>query len=393
VKRAPKALRVLIIPDKFKGTLTAAAAAAAIARGWTQARPQDDVRTFPLTDGGDGFGDCMKHVLQARCRSVRSIDAAHRLCRVPWWFAPDQNLAIVESARCIGLAQLPPGRYHPFRLDTRGLAAVLQTIASRRTRTCLVGIGGSATNDGGFGLAIGLGWRFLDSAHRTIRRWIDLPNLATIVPPARPNPLGSMRLIVATDVENRLLGRHGATRVYGPQKGIRPGDVAPTERALHRLSAKVQKTFGTGFADHPGSGAAGGLGFGLMAFAGATLQSGIQLYARHARLDAHLEWAQLIITGEGKMDASTLMGKGVGEVARRARSRHLPCIGVAGCACNVRELERLFVSVQALTPDRFPLQDAMRRPGRCLRRLSFDLAASWQPPAEQVFVRPSPALP
>jgi glycerate kinase len=271
---------------------------------------------------------------------------------------------------------LPPGRHHPFNLDTRGLATVLQAVAKRQTRTCLIGIGGSATNDGGFGLAVGLGWEFLDRAHRVIRRWIDLANLATIVPPARPNPLSSMRLAVATDVDNRLLGRYGATRVYGPQKGIRPGDVAQAERALGRLSAVVRRTVRTHFADQPGAGAAGGLGFGLAAFAGAKLQSGIQLYARHANLDAHLDWAELVITGEGQMDASTLMGKGVGEIARRAGSRHLPCIGIAGSTRNVRELEDLFVSVQALTPDRMTLQDAMRHPARHLSQLSFDLASA-----------------
>lgn len=377
MKRRPQSLRVLIIPDKFKGTLTAVAAATALARGWARGRSQDQLRILPLTDGGDGFGDCMRQVLGASRQSTVSVDAAHRPCRVPWWLVPGRRLAIVESACCIGLAMLPRGRYHPFRLDTLGLAKLLKTLAQRRVRACLMGIGGSATNDGGFGLALGLGWTFLDRAGRPIRRWTDLSALASVHPPLPPGPLGSLQLTVATDVDNPLLGRHGATRIYGPQKGLRPEDIPPAEKALRRLKSVSEQTLGRPLADQAGAGAAGGLGFGLVAFAGATLQSGIQVYARHAKLAAHLDWAQLILTGEGRMDASTLMGKGVGEIARQARSRGLPCIGIAGSVQDGSMLRRHFVTIEALTPDRVSLNEAMNRPVHWLSRLSLELASAW----------------
>jgi glycerate kinase len=319
----------------------------------------------------------MKRILQARNHRVLSLDAAHRACRVPWWLASEPNVAIVESARCIGLAMLPPGRYHPFQLDTRGLAAVLKAVARRQVRTCLVGIGGSATNDGGFGLALGLGWRFLDSRDHPIQRWIDLHRLVTLIPPPRYAAFKPMRLVVATDVGNPLLGPQGATRVYGPQKGVRPADIAPAERALRRLSTVVEQTLGRALANQPGAGAAGGLGFGLLAFADAALQSGFDLYARHAHLGAHLRWAELLITGEGRIDASTLMGKGVGEIARRARSRHTACIGVAGALRDVPKLRRHFDSVHALAPDRTSPQEALRRPSHHLQHLARDLASRW----------------
>jgi glycerate kinase len=274
---------------------------------------------------------------------------------------------------------LPRGRYHPFQLDTRGLATVLQAVAKHKVQTCLIGIGGSATNDGGFGLAVGLGWQFLDRFGRPLQRWTDLSKLVRIVSPPAPHPLRSLRVLVATDVENPLLGPRGATRIYGPQKGILPGDLGRAERALRRLSVIVRNTLGGHLDVQPGAGAAGGLGFGLTAFARATLQSGFDLYAGYAKLNAHLRWADLLVTGEGQMDASTLMGKGVGELARRAQSRHLPCIGIAGSCHDRPLLAEVFVAIGSLTPERFSQREAMHRPERCLRQLSFELGSTWTP--------------
>lgn len=365
--------RVLIIPDKFKGTLAADQAARAMARGWAQARPGDEIRTLPLTDGGDGFGRCSSRILGARPRWVRTIDAAHRPCRCPWWFDPHSRIAILESALCIGLAMLPPGQFHPFNLDTQGLAAVLQAAARAQPRQCLVGIGGSATNDAGFGLARGLGWRFLDDRSTEITRWTDLPRLQTLVPPPRSNQR-PVPIIVATDVRNPLLGPRGATRVYGPQKGLLPIDFAPAERCLRRLQLVARRTLNRADASLPGAGAAGGLGYGLLTFANASLQSGFDLYAQVARLNTHLEWATCVLTGEGALDASSLMGKGVGEIARLARQRHLPCLGLAGRIEDQAALRRWFVHTRALTPDYATPEEAMRHPARCLRRIARDIA-------------------
>jgi glycerate kinase len=158
------AMKVLIVPDKFKGTLTAAAAAAAIARGWRSGRPNDSLDLLPMSDGGDGFGEVTSKLLRARLQRAEAIDAAHRPCVAKWWWEPRTRTAIIESAGVIGLAMLPPKRFHPFELDTLGLGAVVQAAAQRGARRCLMGIGGSATNDGGFGLARALGWVFLDES-------------------------------------------------------------------------------------------------------------------------------------------------------------------------------------------------------------------------------------
>src|SRR5215472_3879377 len=143
----PLMLRVLIAPDKFKGTLSAADAAQAIAQGWHHARPKDALELVPITDGGDGFGQVMASLLKARPRKISTINAAHQPCKCTWWFEPRTKTAIIESARVIGLAMLPPKKFHPFELDTFGLGAVVNAARAAGARQCLVGIGGSATND------------------------------------------------------------------------------------------------------------------------------------------------------------------------------------------------------------------------------------------------------
>ncbi len=368
-------MKVLIIPDKFKGTLSSLQAAKAIASGWKKARPTDTIRILPLTDGGDGFGDCLRTLLQARQRSCQTINAAHQPCRSPWWISPDHQTVVIESARCIGLAMLPPNKYHPFQLDTQGLAKLLLSATRHKPKTCLVGIGGSATNDGGFGLATGLGWQFLSANRQPITQWPDLIHLRHIIPPPSPPLPKTTQIIIATDVQNPLLGRLGATRIYGPQKGIRPQDIQPANQALQQLSRILSKYSGQNFAPNPGAGAAGGLGFGLLAFANASIQPGTDIYSHYANLPQHLDWADLVITGEGRIDASSLMGKGVGEIARQTQKRNLPCIAIAGSILQPKTLQNHFTAIYPLTPNIAPLQQALQNPKPCLHSAA-NLAAT-----------------
>jgi glycerate kinase len=340
-------LKVLIIPDKFKGTLTAATAAAAIARGWCRERAHDSLDLLPMSDGGDGFGEVTSAVLKARLQHVKTVDAAHRPSVAKWWWETRTRTAIIESAAVIGLAMLPPKRFHPFQLDTLGLGAVVRAAAKRGAKRCLMGIGGSATNDGGFGLARALGWEFFDHKGELIERWTGLHELERIRAPRRRRWF--MGLVVATDVENCLLGARGASRVYGPQKGLRPQDFTLAERCLGRLAQVVKKQLGRDFAREPGAGAAGGLGFGLLAFLGAELQPGFDLFARQAALERRLGTVDLVVTGEGAIDRSTLMGKGVGQIARRCRKLNIPCVGLAGVVSTSAGANTFFTQVHALT--------------------------------------------
>ncbi len=366
-------LRVLIIPDKFKGTLTAPAAAEAIARGWRKARPEDFLDLLPMSDGGDGFGEVTSALLRAGRQRVKTVDAAHRPCLARWWWEPRSATAIIESAGVIGLAMLPPGRFHPFQLDTRGLASVVRVAVKQGATRCLMGIGGSATNDGGFGLARALGWEFLDRHGELIEDWAGLQRLDRIQAPRRRRWFA--HCLVATDVSNPLLGPRGATRVYGPQKGLRGRDFAPAERCLGRLARVVKQKFGRDFAGEPGAGAAGGLGFGLMAFLGAELKPGFALFARQAALERHLRAADLVITGEGAIDRSTLMGKGVGQVAMRCGELNIPCIGLAGVVSLHPGKENIFVQTRALA-ELTSVRQAQAQPARWLERLAQRVARS-----------------
>lgn len=365
-------LRVLIAPDKFKGTLSAAEAAEAIARGWRQARPRDALTLLPISDGGDGFGAVLSALLGAKPRRVRTVDAAHRHCIATWWWQAKSRVAVIESAQVIGLAKLPKGKFHPFDLDTFGLGAVLDAARQAGAEQIIIGLGGSATNDGGFGLARALGWRFLDAHECVITTWTNLSLLQVIHP---PRAAFEIPITVAVDVQNPLLGARGATRVYGPQKGLREDDFKPAERCLRRLSTISQQQFGGEFAGTPGAGAAGGLGFGLLAFVGATLQPGFELLATHAALDKHLKGADLVVTGEGALDATSIMGKGCGELARRCRLLGVPCIGLAGRVTASAAGRAHFSQLAALT-DLTSATAAMRNPRRWLERLTAKTAAN-----------------
>lgn len=366
------ALKVLIVPDKFKGTLTAIEAAQCMAAGWSLVRPADRLELLPMSDGGDGFGEMMGLSLRASAQTVQTVDAAHRPCRALWWWDPKTRTAVIEAARVNGLAMLQRGKYHPFKLDTFGLGAVFCAAAKKRPRRCLIGIGGSATNDAGFGMARALGWRFLDRHGNELARWTDLPRLVCARPPPAPLKLG--KVTVAVDVQNPLLGPRGCTRVYGPQKGLLPEDFPLAERALRRLVKALPQ--GPAIANAPGAGAAGGLGFGLMAFLGAGAEPGFELFARLARLARRLRGVDLVLTGEGALDRSSFMGKGVGELAKMCRAAKVRCVGLAGGVPDERLALKHLDAVSAVVPALASADEALIRPAALLTKLAARAAES-----------------
>lgn len=368
-------MNVLIAPDKFKGTLTARAAADSIARGWRQARPADHLTLFPISDGGDGFGELVGGSLRAETQTVATVDAAHQPCTAEWWWDSKSRMAIIEAARVNGLACLPAGRHHPFELDTFGLGAVIAAAHAKGAQRCLVGIGGSATNDGGFGLARSLGWTFFDEHGVTIERWTDLHSLSRCEPP--PTAGWPNEILVAVDVQNTLLGPSGSTRVYGPQKGLREEDFDLAERCLSRLADVMESQSGCRVADEPGAGAAGGLGFGLRTFLGARLVPGFGLFAERAGLKARLAEADLVVTGEGSIDKSTFMGKGVGELAALCREAGKPCLGLGGVLNGHSVAAQFFTQVFALAPDLTNRETAFANADEWLSRMASRAAAGW----------------
>jgi glycerate 2-kinase len=340
-------LRVLIVPDKFKGTLTAQQAAEAIARGWNGVRGGDAVELMPMSDGGDGFGVVLSHLLGAETRTTKTVDAAHRPIVAEWWWEQKSSTAIIEAARVNGLAQLPRAKYHPFELDTFGLGQILRDATAAGARRCVMGIGGSATNDGGFGVARAMGWEFFNAQSAVIERWTDLHTLSQIKIPHRDRWFDEFS--VAVDVNNPLLGPTGCTRVYGPQKGVKEADFEFAERCLGCLAGVAQQELHIATAEEPGAGAAGGLGFGLRTFLGAKLTPGFELFVSLANLVARIQESDVVVTGEGAIDEQTLMGKGVGELAALCRKLGKPCFGLAGVVTNEEKARQLFTHVQSMT--------------------------------------------
>ena len=362
-----KPLRVLIVPDKFKGTLTAEEAALAMRAGWVQIRKRDRVSLLPMSDGGDGFGPVVGAALGGNRRLVRTMDAAGRpVVSHGWWHAPSKT-AEIESARTIGLAQLPKGRFHPFKLDTFGLGAMVRAAEHSGARSCLIGIGGSATNDGGFGLARSLGWRFLDAAGREILRWPDLLRLSKVEPAPISSPISDR--IVAVDVNNPLTGPRGCSRIYGPQKGLRPQDMEASDAALKRMAMVLQRQGLAPGCQFAGAGAAGGLGYGLHIFWGARIESGFDVFAKSSKLRKMLDQADLVITGEGSIDASSLMGKGVGEIVALCQKRKIPCLGLGGVVSAEPKVRRVFAGLHGMGTHLTRASEARKDPKYWLRKL------------------------
>ena len=367
-------LKVLVVPDKFKGTLTASAAAEALARGWRRARPGDELELLPMSDGGDGFGEVIRSLIDAVPQRLQACDAAHRDCIARWWWQPNTRTAVLETANIIGLAMLPPGRYHPFKLDTYGLGKVIEAAAAKGAKRLLVGLGGSATNDGGFGLARSLGWEFLNSHREPIERWVEVLN-ATRLQTAKAFK-APFEVIAAVDVQNPLLGPIGATCVYGPQKGLKPTDFPLAEKCLARLASLINRAQRTDWARVAGAGAAGGLGFAFAAFLGGRLEPGFELFAREAKLERRLRWADLVLTGEGAVDRSTFMGKGAGQIVRRCRALGIPCIVLAGCIDGNVPTRLRSTRIHALA-QLTTRKQAKAQPAVYLRRLAELVARNW----------------
>lgn len=367
-------MKVLICPDKFKGSLDALAVAEAMASGWRRARPQDDLTLRPISDGGDGFGGLMGGQLGLQPLPLPTIDAARRPITGEAWVG--SGLGVFETATVIGLAHLPKGAFHPFALDTRGLGAALSALNAQNVRRLIVGIGGSATNDGGFGLALAMGWRFLDSGGTPLERWTDLERLYHIEPPE--SPCAFERVDIAADVTNPLLGSQGASRIYGPQKGLRESDFEKAEACLGQLATVVDTHFNAPVSQQPGAGAAGGLGFALAAFLDAKFQSGFDLFADAVGLSdavAHADW---ILSGEGGIDASTEMGKGVGGVLELAKRGNKPVALIGGQADRAAISAELGSRVWTLL-DTVGEREAFANPQNALHTLTESVARELAP--------------
>lgn len=324
-------MKVVIAPQSFKGGISGLAAARAIARGVLAAEPEATTALVPVADGGDGTLDAL--VDGTGGQTFRSIVTGPlgQPVEATWGVMGDGRTAVIEMARASGLALVPLRRRNPRVTTTRGTGELIREALDKGFTHIIVGLGGSATNDAGAGMASALGVNFLDAEGRSLRSGgAALARLAGIdVSKAHPK-LAKAKIVGCTDVTNPLCGPTGASAVYGPQKGASPEVVAELDAALKNFAELVQRDLGKQVIDQPRAGAAGGLGAGLLAFAGAELRSGIDMVCEVAGFDKHLEGADLVITAEGRADQSTIYDKAPVGVARRANAKGVPTILLAG---------------------------------------------------------------
>ncbi len=370
-------MRVLLAFDKFKDALGAAEACAAAARALAAARPNWTLDSCPLADGGEGFGSILtgaaggeivrSEVTGPRGRSVEGVFGLVPLARIPSparallrlpELPPDARIAVIEMASASGLALLAAAERDLWQTTTKGTGELMRLAAACGAAAIVLGIGGSATNDLGLGALEALGVEFLDSLGDRVSppvpaRWGRIARIAGHLKPGLPP------IRIACDVNNPLLGPRGAAATYGPQKGLRPGDLARLDHEGARLALMLCARFGRTDAlmDTPGTGAAGGVSFGLMAAGGAELLPGFDLVSAWLDLEARLARADLVLTGEGRFDDGSLQGKGPGAVAARALALGKQVHVFAGRTAVAHPPPGL--ELHSITPEGTPLEEAL----------------------------------
>lgn len=357
-------MRILLALDKFKGSLTTKQASDAVTRGLRRGGwPEVEIEVCPIADGGEGFTEAVLTALGGEWIETPAHDACGRMIQARYGLIQKEGKteAIMEMSVTSGLAMVSDQPLDPFRASTLGTGEMMRHAIEHGAERIMIGIGGSATNDGGSGMASVMGYDFLDAAGQRVG---SVPADLERVERVARNGTFPCEVVVACDVTNPLLGEHGATTVYGPQKGVK--DVAFFESRLTRLADMVQRDLGCDHRHEPGAGAAGGLGFGLMSFCGARLQSGFDLVADITGLQQRIQQADMVITGEGKLDAQTLHGKGPMGVAAMAREAGKPVIGVGGIIDRSEALSSRFDGLLQIKPDGMSIPEAIARAAELL---------------------------
>src|SRR5438105_2418387 len=364
-------MRILIAPDKFKGSLSAREVAENIEAGFRRVLPEATIDIVPMADGGEGTAEVISHALDGSWLKCQAHDALGCKIEARYAYIEGKKLAVMEMSEAAGLRRLTSGVGDPLRASTFGVGEILFDATRHGARKVIIGLGGSATNDGGFGMARALGFRFFANQIELTNGPAELPGLTKI---SRPKDLHLPRICAAADVRNPLLGERGATRVFSPQKGAISEQIVILEQALTRLADIVARELGCEFRNTPGAGAAGGLGFGLMSFGGAELRSGFDLVAEILQLEQKVNQADIVVTGEGRLDGQTLEGKTPAGVAQIARKQGKPICAIVGQIDRKIDYSRLFDAVYELARPPVSKVEAIRLGAELLRERAQEAA-------------------
>lgn len=374
-------MKIIIAPDSFKDSLSAEGVAQAIAQGLAQVWPDAQLVQCPMADGGEGTVEAVLAACHGQLRSQTVQGPLGDTVQAHWGWLADSHTAIIEMAEASGLQLVAPGQRDACSSSTFGTGELIRAALDQGARRIILAIGGSATNDGGAGAMQALGVQLFDAHHQPLAPGgLALGGLARISLENLDPRLAQVSFEIAADVNNPLCGAHGASAIFGPQKGASPAQVQQLDAALGHFADHCAKVLPKDVRDEPGSGAAGGLGFAAKAFLGAQFRAGVEVVAELVGLDAAVCGADLVITGEGRFDAQTLRGKTPFGVARIARRHKVPVIVLAGTLGD--GYEQMYAhgvdAAFALPSGPMSLEEACREAPRLLRDRASDIARVWR---------------
>lgn len=324
-------MNFVVVPDSFKECLSATSVANAIAAGIRHVISDAEIIHIPFSDGGEGFVEALVSATNGEIIATPSVDALNRPIQSFYGVLGDKKTAVIEMAAASGLELISPGERDPLLASTYGTGLLLKAALEADFTKIIIGIGGSASNDGGAGMAQALGFKLLDSQQNPIESGGGSLNKLHSIDRSNVNKqLENVQILIASDVMNPLLGISGATHVYGPQKGATPEIIEILESNLSHFAHILYKEFGVNFDDIPGAGAAGGLGTGLMAFCNAKIIAGFELVSQLTGLEEKISMASVIFTAEGKIDSQTAYGKTICGIAQLAKKYQKPVVVLAG---------------------------------------------------------------
>ena len=362
----PAFVKILVAPDKFKGSLSAVAAAETIAAELRRAWPEAEICEAPIADGGEGFADALRLAMGGEWVVTKAHDPIGRVVEARYAWVEKEKLAVIDMSETSGLWRLTSEERAPLRANTYGTGQLIRHATERGARKILVGLGGSATTDGGIGMAAALGYEFLTSDGEDLE---PIPgNLLALIRIEQEGAIELPEIVAACDVQNPLLGPRGTAQVFGPQKGATEKDLVALEEGLLNLADIVANDFGCDFRETPGAGAAGGIAYGLMTFCHAKICSGFDLVAETLRLEERVAASDLVITGEGRIDGQTLEGKGPAGIAALARKHGKPVLAFAGSIAENGAVDSLFDAHCAIIDQPVTLDTAMKHGAEFLAR-------------------------
>lgn len=355
-------MKIVVAPDSFKGSLTALQASEAIEQGLRREFPTADIKKMPMADGGEGTVQSLIDATGGELLVERVADPLGSEIEAEYGILGDGTTAVIEMAEASGLTLVPLNQRNPLVTTTYGTGQLIKAALDRGCRRLIIGIGGSATNDGGAGMANALGAKMLTNDGKPIPRGGGgLSALSTIDLTDIDPRLSATASVVACDVDNPLTGANGAAHVYGPQKGATPEMVEILDANLAHFASIVHRDMGKAIGELPGAGAAGGLGAGLIAFLNAELKSGVEIVIDTVQLEKQLEGANLVVTGEGEINFQTVFGKTPVGVAKLAKKYGIPVIAIAGSIADKAEgvHEAGIDAMIDIVPAPIPLEDAV----------------------------------